>query len=114
MVSKAKLQNAVDSAFKKLDALTVTAIFTNKTVTSFDFSVGEVVAQSASFTTKGFIETKKSEINDTIGTTLMLTVKTGGVSFNAYTVVTIDSINYNCSILEGNEYITTFKIVRVD
>ena len=60
MVTRAKLQNAVDSAFKKLDALSVTAVFTNKTVTTFDFSTGEVVATAATYTTKGFIETEKS------------------------------------------------------
>jgi len=113
MVTKAKLQNAVDDAFKKLDALAVTAVFTNKTVSTFDFSVGEIVAQSTTYTTRGFIEAEKSEVDNTIANYLTLIVKTGGVDFNAYTVVTIDSIAYNCSILTGNEYATTFKIVRV-
>jgi len=112
MVSKAKLQLAVDKAFSKLDALAVTANFTNKTVTSFDFTVGEIVAQSNVYTTKGFVETTKSEIGNTISTFLSLTVKTGGVNFNAYTTVEIDGITYNCSVLSGNDYVTTFKIGR--
>lgn len=115
MISRAKLQDFVDRAFKKLDGLSVTVTFSNRTTTDFDFSTGQAVTSATTvYTTKGFVENITRRINDTIGTITTLTVKTGGINFNAYTEVTIDGIIYNCSILNGNEYVTTLQIVRID
>jgi hypothetical protein len=109
-----KVSNAVDRAFSKIDSLLKTVAFANKKVTGFDFSTETATSVNTSYSTRGFVESKTKKIDGKITEVLLLMVKTGGIVFSNYTTVTIDSVVYNCSVYESNDFVTTMHLVRTE
>ena len=111
---RSRVQAGVDRAFKKVDSLLLDAIFTNKEVKSFDFNESKVVAKTSTFTTRGFLEEKQVWVGDGLASKTLFLIKTGGIKFNGYTFVTINSIKYSFSVYKGNEYTTYLELVRIE
>jgi hypothetical protein len=106
-----KVKSAVDVAFAKIDSLLVPVVFSNKSATSFDFAAGQVSTSNSTFSTRGLKESKKSFVDGSSVTKLVLLVKTDGIVFSGYTSVSVDGVQYGCSILESNDYVTSIELV---
>lgn len=106
-----KVQRAVDLAFTKVDSLLKTAVFSNKSSSSFNFANSAVVAVNTQYTTRGLLQNKKYWANGSTITKLTLLLKTGGIVFSGYTTVVIDGGTYSCSVMEGDAFITTLELV---
>jgi len=120
----AAVQKAVDRAFAKIDALLVNVVFISKTPATFDFASGEYTTSGNTFSTRAYMQSKKSTVASsnmrgeniqllpgTVKKTLFM--KTQNIDFNGFTQVIVDAITYNCSVIESDKYVTTLEIVGV-
>jgi len=107
-----KISKAVDAVFVKIGDLAVDATFTNKTVTDFNFSSGEVVSATATLVKKVVVEEKinRSQEQPTVVTTLM--TKSTGEDFSVYTTVTVNSVVYNIISIADDGFLVNATITR--
>lgn len=111
MSLKTKVQQAVDIAFEKLKDLAVTATFDNKVVSGFDFAMGTTESVSNTYSTIGFLERKKSFWQGLLITKTTLTIKTDPlINFDRYSTVSIDNVEYNCSLVSKDDFVTIISI----
>jgi len=114
MSLKAKVKNAVDIAFTQLKDLSYEAVFTNQEVEDFNFSTAQIVGSDSTYTTFGFLETKKVYKEGSVVTMTTFTIKSDpSIDYNRYTEVDIDNQSYRCSLLNQDEYITVLSLVRL-
>lgn len=113
MSLKSKVKSAVDTAFEKLKDLSYQANFSNQDVEDFDFSKGEVVSSESSYSTFGFLETKTTMNEGTTVTKTTFTIKSNpDIDYSRYTEVEIDGLNYRCSVLSADEFVTILSLTR--
>lgn len=110
---KSTIQKAVDTAFAKVDDLLVDVVFQNNEATDFDFATQTVIGASSDITTRGLRETKKSYVAGSVTSVLTLTVKNDGFKFNGYTLVSVAGVLFRCSVMEANDFVTTFQLTAV-
>jgi hypothetical protein len=111
MTLKTSVQSAVDTAFAKIDSLLVDAVFSHKQATGFDFSNGVVTGATSGATVRGFKENRKVWVNGSSVVKTVLLCKTNGIKFGGYTSVVIEGVTYGCSVLDGNDHVTTIELV---
>jgi len=114
MSLKSKVKQSVDIAFEKLKDLAVTATFDNKEVSGFDFGAGEIVSSDQPYTTTGFLGTSKTYEAGVLVTITNLTIRNDKtITFNRYSRVTVDGVEYGCNIISKDEFIIVLSLAGV-
>jgi hypothetical protein len=106
----AKIKASVDKAFRKIDDILSTVVFSNQSTGDFDFATGQVVSTTTTISTRGYVMKRKVVVDGIRVTRLTLLLKTEGYVFNGYTTVSVSGSNYKCSVLESDAYVTTLLI----
>lgn len=112
MSQRSKVTKAVEKAFEKIGDLALDAAFSNKTVSSFNFTTGEVVQTTQVKTKKVVIQSSMSESGGVPTITTTLITQSTGEDFSVYTEVTIGSAVYNIVKIVDDSYLVTAIIVR--
>lgn len=110
MSLKDKVKKSVDTAFEKLKDLSVNATFENKIVDSFDFGTGSISAEEDSYSTYGFLSSKKSLVDGTPVTRTTLTIRSEPIMIDRYSEVTIDGTTYNCNIVSKDDFVVVLSL----
>lgn len=106
----AKIRKSVDKAFAKIADILSPVVFSNRASSSFDFTAGEVTTVDSALVTKGYLMNKRVSVNGIRVTRVTLLLKTEGYVFNGYTEVAVAGVNYKCSVLESDAYVTTLLL----
>lgn len=112
MSLRTKVSKAVDTAFAKLGDLAVDAVFSNSTVSDFDFATGDVVQTTSSITKKVVIQTSLSESAGVPTITTSLITKSTGEDFSVYTTVTIGVAVYSIVKVADDSFVVTAVVTR--
>jgi len=114
MFLKSKVQQSVDTAFTKLKDLSVTATFDNKIVSGFSYTTGSIVKTDQTYTAQGFLTASKSYESGIPVTTTTLTIKNDPtINISRYSRVTINSIQYGCTIVSKDDFIVVLSLAGV-
>jgi len=112
MSQRNKVTKAVDRAFEKIGDLALDATFSNKSVSAFNFTSGEVVQTTQTITKRVVVQSSMSESNGVPTITTYLLTKSTGEDFSVYTEVTIGAAVYNIVKVVDDSFIVTAVIVR--
>lgn len=111
MSLKDKVKKSVDTAFEKLKDLSVNATFENKIVDGFNFGTGSVLGNDESYSTYGFLSSKKTLVDGTPVTRTTLTIRSEPtIMIDRYSEVTIDDVIYNCNIVSKDDFVVVLSL----
>jgi len=109
MSMKSTVTKAVDKAFSAVGDLAVKATLSNKSVTSYSFSTGQVASSVLTVPTKVIITTTSSSSR---GSSKLLGIIKSGVSVDVYDTLTVGKVSYNIESHVDNGYTIELQLVK--
>jgi len=107
------LLDARDEIFEQFESISTSVVFTEKDVSGFDFSSGQVDSTSSSITVTGIVlRTIDIEKTNVPSYTVRVLCKSEEVTPSFYNTATFDGGIWNITKYFDNGYVTRFDVVE--